>query len=475
MRMVAFLGIMLLGLLASGQLYWSQPITVANGLTYGDVRGRIVHTEDGVAVLWSKNGGNVFVATKDYGSTQFDTPVQLNPAGVTVTVFNYGGSDIAAKGNTCYAVYMTEPYLQADLYILSSTDGGKTWSNPDQIDLPDSITPFLPTVAIDDGGNPKVLFMAYDDQYLNPQYAVVSSADSGQTFGSVVVATDLAPHEVCDCCPGNLTIKGDTVAVQFRNNDQNLRDMWASISFDGGQTFTSVQDIDPGNWIINQCPSSGPNAFMSNSKMRTVWMSQATGNPQIYWSEMDLPNQTFQSGLLDPNPANYQNYPRISGSGDTIGIVYRNSGGGVSNTLFHYSFSGRQGLSNAIDVARDSSKIQFDGDITYVNGQFHIIYRELQSRSIMYRIASAVPIGIDGAESASGPRFYPNPTTGIINVSGLTESAELAVYDLQGRLLHLQNLAPVSERLSLSNLPDGVYLLQLFDDTGQRVYRVVKR
>ena len=61
---------------------------------------------------------------------------------------------------------------------------------------------------------------------------------------------------------------------------------------------------------------------------------------------------------------------------------------------------------------------------------------------------------------------YPNPTQDVLMIQG-NESQALRVYDLQGRLLKTEN----GTEISVSNLADGTYLLQI----GTQVVRFIKK
>ena len=61
---------------------------------------------------------------------------------------------------------------------------------------------------------------------------------------------------------------------------------------------------------------------------------------------------------------------------------------------------------------------------------------------------------------------YPNPTQDVLMIHG-AESQTLRVYNLQGNLL----LTQWGNQISVGNLPDGTYLLQI----GTQVVRFIKR
>jgi hypothetical protein len=65
----------------------------------------------------------------------------------------------------------------------------------------------------------------------------------------------------------------------------------------------------------------------------------------------------------------------------------------------------------------------------------------------------------------------PNPTNGIVQISAPDPLKSVEVFDLTGRLS--ARVIPENNRLNLSHLPPGVYLLRVFTSTGNTTARVV--
>jgi hypothetical protein len=66
----------------------------------------------------------------------------------------------------------------------------------------------------------------------------------------------------------------------------------------------------------------------------------------------------------------------------------------------------------------------------------------------------------------TGFRFYPNPTTGILNVSGLeTEEVLLNVYNITGVLIKSQIINSNHSQINLSDCKQGIYLLRYGNST----------
>ncbi len=59
--------------------------------------------------------------------------------------------------------------------------------------------------------------------------------------------------------------------------------------------------------------------------------------------------------------------------------------------------------------------------------------------------------------------IYPNPTTGILNISGL-QNTDIQIYDLTGKLLIDKH--QVDNQINVSNLQKGIYTLKITNETG---------
>ena len=82
-----------------------------------------------------------------------------------------------------------------------------------------------------------------------------------------------------------------------------IGDMFAVKSQDGGLSFPEYENIDYLNWFINQCPSTGPDAFIDNNTLFTVSASQASGRYRCYLAKTDMINtQPPETAFMLPAP-----------------------------------------------------------------------------------------------------------------------------------------------------------------------------
>ncbi len=76
-------------------------------------------------------------------------------------------------------------------------------------------------------------------------------------------------------------------------------------------------------------------------------------------------------------------------------------------------------------------------------------------------------------------KIYPNPTQGYLNVEIIDFpahiSAEIIVYDLQGRLIHRSISSETLTGIDFSAHPAGMYVLQLIIDNRKKEWNVLKQ
>jgi hypothetical protein len=67
--------------------------------------------------------------------------------------------------------------------------------------------------------------------------------------------------------------------------------------------------------------------------------------------------------------------------------------------------------------------------------------------------------------------IFPNPTTDIINITGLSHPAEVRLFSIQGQLL--KTVHQVESTIDVSDLPTGVYFVNLTTGMESVVRKIV--
>lgn len=83
-------------------------------------------------------------------------------------------------------------------------------------------------------------------------------------------------------------------------------------------------------------------------------------------------------------------------------------------------------------------------------------------------------LGINQFADNSSITIYPNPTNDIVNVSTTETIEQINVYDMFGRLLKSQNGNNENEIISIEELPNAMYLIEVKAQKGSRTTKIIK-
>ncbi|HEX8428231.1 serine hydrolase [Hymenobacter sp.] len=77
------------------------------------------------------------------------------------------------------------------------------------------------------------------------------------------------------------------------------------------------------------------------------------------------------------------------------------------------------------------------------------------------------PLAASTAADRSAAQFYPNPATNSVTVTAVPDARNLRLLDATGRLVRQQPTAATETKVSLTDLPNGLYLLQWLTSDGR--------
>ncbi len=458
-------------------IIWEPEMVVANGDTFGNIRPRLSLVNDLPIVMLGKGGnGEVFIV-KGNGSG-FNAPVGVVPNGMQTYLANWTGPDIASNGNNVVVVFKAQPINTGNIYAVRSTDGGLTFSDTIRVDNFDQGEAWMPALDMDEFGNPHVTYMILDNGGGNERIAIASSANGGASYLPQQVVTSSTPGFACDCCPPELLVKGQYQLALFRNNESNVRDTWGSLSTDGGVSFNSTENLDNLNWMINSCPSTGPHGVIIGDSAYVVAASRGEGAYRVYVSTAGLAgglNLASVQMMNEPTASlgDTQNYPRISGSGDTLVVIWEEKESGNSEILCSVTTDGNAQTLAAYKSIVNAEPAGFQGkpDVIYKNGFVHVIYQDLAVGDVIYRKGTIADVtGINELNGAT-VEIFPNPTNRMAVLRGVEQKfvKEVEVLDIQGRKVQT-SYTWINDELNLDfgvNGSPGTYFVtfQLMNDT----------
>lgn len=458
-------------LIAQTSIYLSDAIPLVEETGFGNRSPRIVTLEDGRPVVyWGKPGNNSKLYIATWQDDGFGEPVTIDTDGIEVDIWQSGlGPQLAAQGNTIFLVF--EAY-NVGIYSVRSTDGGLSFDAPVSVfDFPPGRVATLPSVTINSNGNPIISFVTTNFQEEEAQYEVSISLDGGATFEPTVVAnTEASGGEVCECCPATLSVTDDDeLLLTFRNNDANIRDIWVSKSDANTLDFTIATDIDDTDWFITGCPSSGPDAFVVGDSLVAVASSGIPDAPGVYLSTMNATNMDmgyqFKFPTFNGN-AVVQNYPRISGHLDTIGVVYQEPGNIGTDVILSWSVTGTGDMAQQLVQVTEEVLSQNYPDIAFSNGVFHIVYADQSTGKVMYKQAGFSPFTHtqETAKPNLNIQANPNPFDDYTQID-LSEFGvqnwDIQLVDLKGQEIRKYQTSEAFVRIEKKNLEAGIYFLNL--------------
>ena len=416
-----------------------------------------------------------------WGGFEFTDPTRVTPMGMEIFTASWAGPDIAAFGDTIYVVCKENPEDMAPAYCIHSYDGGATFSEPVVVDgmLGDNISRF-PSVAVNEEGQPIVAFMRLDSDFGNARYVVASSDDFGNTFNMDVLASDFSGGDVCDCCPVSITADNNYVATLYRDNLDNLRNSWAGISANGGDMFMNGIQIDQTDWMINACPSTGPDGVIIGDSLYSVFMSAATGEERIYFSASSLISLTDQPDIRlswEILELDIENYPRIANFGKATAIVWKEVELNTNIILeFTNNVENRFSEDKYYVIPIDLEPHEpINADVSVSSTDVHVVWQDNYSDMVMYRKGSYIePDALNEQIGNDRIKIYPNPANEIINISSDVIITSCSVSDLNNRIVLVEDAADTKYiTLPLNGLNSGIYLLELTDSNGNNYFKKV--
>lgn len=96
---------------------------------------------------------------------------------------------------------------------------------------------------------------------------------------------------------------------------------------------------------------------------------------------------------------------------------------------------------------------------------FQEMYDEADLNPILMKSISMTSLGLGTIETKEWPHIYPNPTRDFIRISN-DDWSNISLYDLNGKLIKELNIINEDNNVSLVNVEDGCYLIQLSDHKG---------
>jgi len=141
-------------------------------------------------------------------------------------------------------------------------------------------------------------------------------------------------------------------------------------------------------------------------------------------------------------------------------VVYTVAGVSGTETVSSFLTKVSPATGASVAVVDKTGSVKINGDI---NGGDKVMVTSADGKMIVYytfsSLTSAKTIESNNIE------LYPNPTNGVINVSGVKAGYRIQVYNSVGAAIRDINVQSSIERISLSNQPAGMYMIVVSDNS----------
>ncbi len=429
---------------------------------------------DGTPLMtWGESSNNPQIWCSRFENGGFSAPVGVVQPPAQPNMFGFGGYDVAVSDTQVFVVF-EQP--SSGIWLSRSDDEGLHFNQPIQVQGPISgsgVT--IASLTVDGTGNPIVSYIQIKNK---ATYQVRRSPDGGETWGDPVTAnTPASGGEVCECCNADLLASGDSIWIVFRNNNQNLRDIWVSRSTDLAASFDIATDVDNTDWQVNVCPISGPHIARSGDSILTVWMSKASGESRVYCSALHAGTMEAGQQIDFPSifgPATAQTFPEIAAAGDTVGVVFLEKSREI---VFYHSIDGITKLNAQPQrFSLPDHTFQFPS-LAYGDGVFHLIYTDATADKVLYRRGILTHSSSTTEPADSNIAVFPNP----VNKDffwvkcGQDELETVSVFDVFGKLMLTQKLNGNTAKVRLEGISSGLYFLKIKASKGEVVRKFIKK
>lgn len=163
-----------------------------------------------------------------------------------------------------------------------------------------------------------------------------------------------------------------------------------------------------------------------------------------------------QSGEIDIDISNVVGWdPELRVYGGSCGTF----------TCVGFADSGGTGIGESINALPVTAFEQYWINVAYWSG-----ITDNPEGPFTIDITGTAVLGTDDLTLNSDIRLFPNPATDVLNISGLTETSKVSVFNLLGQKV----LTSDSNAINVSSLSNGMYIVNIEDENASKTLRFVK-
>ena len=378
---------------------FSEPIIVNSNPDLGLSRPQIITQNNGdPLIMWTSIDDKKIYVSR-YLNGEFNEPILISPPDLTFYGNQNYGPEIDSNDDYIAIVLHNSIDNLNNVYLIYSTDNGQNFSNPIKI---------IEEEAMIEGAGIKIdpnnrIILTYETLTNDGEvkqmvgFGEFTFEDPGINFTDFTIANLNTEGVPCECCLGDVASNGADVIFTYRNNIDNIRNMYACTYNNDKQIFNSGFSIDNYNQPLSVCPTEGPRSLILNNYLFTTFKSYAYSPARISVSMYDFINESLQAqSTVDWGEGfGVQSLPKIANNNSHIAVVwkeFRYYNIDVFISILNSSEPSGLNLeftqSNSISSSEPNSQQAEDFinvDICGYNNYFHITYLDYNNRVIYYR------------------------------------------------------------------------------------------
>lgn len=245
------------------------------------------------AVPASLKSHDVFVASSTDGGDTWTEGVLVANMRMSMLSLQRGPRTVRTSGGTLVCCYVDSKSGDSypGVYVARSDDNGKSWTDGRLIQQGETsgFQDFVSIAAMPNGGV-VACYLAHRSGSEGTHVWSVVSNDAGLSWSEPLrVTSDVFGGLACECCQTSVaTSRTGTIAISFRANLDNHRDIHVAYSNDGGLSYSTPMRVQSVSWIIPGCPATGPSAMFDDSlALHITWRDYRVNKSHIWYARLD--------------------------------------------------------------------------------------------------------------------------------------------------------------------------------------------
>lgn len=314
-------------------IYYAQ--STDSGLTFGankgvDNSGNDTSVQEYPSIATDANG-RLFVSWSHYrngtaqirlarsidGGASFEPSVRVSDSIPSISLVDAPSVTTDIHGNV-YVSWFDNRDGSSHIYLSKSTDGGQSFGPDIQVDDATNKSRGAPSIKTDTIGNLYAVWI--DTRNDKEDIYFAKSTDGGFTFGTNIPVSYVDDDMIEQWWP-SLAVDGiGTIFVSWTDRRENHeRNVFATISTDGGSTFGEAVRVDDTGTAIADQPDTTMAIFEANNTtyIHIAWSDFRNGNWDIYSASSNM-SQLRPDLAIESNDIEF--FPSSATLGDTVFI-----------------------------------------------------------------------------------------------------------------------------------------------------------